>query len=426
MNAGSSSPRRASERRIRTLPAVLLLVLAALLASAFAAATAVAAKSRLTAELRQAQLAAVNEPEVANVVPDAGPLAGGTLVVIGGSHFTDATEVRFGATPAASFIVKNDGRIEAVSPSGSQGRVDVTVVTPEGTSALNKGDHFTYVPPGPYVTEVRPEEGDVTGGRPVKVLGTGFTGATEVSFGGAPAKFEVNSSEAISVTTPAGNDHVVDVRVTTPEGTSPVVPEDHYVYTTPYIEISGVKPSTGAAAGGIPVAISGLGFYGVTGVDFGGVLSESFTVNSPFSITATVPAHTVGRTKITVLTSFGPSLPEYCPRNKARREANCSYRDFYRYKAPSVDSISPANGPVAGGTPITITGHGFAVGESGTEVLFGKKLAKSVSCSSESTCTAVTPAADKGKPGSEYVKVTVTTDITGRSKKNPAVKFTYE
>ncbi|HUA75068.1 MAG TPA: IPT/TIG domain-containing protein [Solirubrobacteraceae bacterium] len=421
MTARSSSRIGLTGRLAGRAPVVALLAVAAGLTSAPAAT---ASPMRLRARLRQAQLAIAGEPEVGNVVPDAGPLEGGTAVVVGGSHFTGATEVRFGATPAAGFVVKNDDRIEAVSPAGSQGRVDVTVTTPEGTSAVNKGDHFTYVPPGPYVTEVRPEEGNVEGGKPVKVLGTGFTGATEVTFGGVPAKFEVSSSEAISVSTPVGNAHVVDVRVTTPEGTSPVVPEDHYLYNNPYIEISGVKPSTGGAAGGIPVAISGLGFYGVTGIDFGGVPSESFTVNSPYSITAIVPPHTVGRNRITVLTGFGPSLPEYCPKNKEKRNTNCTQRDFYRYKAPSVDSISPSHGPRSGGTPITITGHGFAAGEGTTEVLFGKALAKSVNCSSESECTALTPGSNKA--GSAYVKVTVTTNITGRSKKNPAVKFEYE
>jgi hypothetical protein len=421
MTARSSSRIGLTGRLAGRAPTVALLAVAAGLAGA---PTAGASPLRLRARPRQVNLAVASAPEVSNVVPDAGPPEGGTLVVVGGSHFTGATEVRFGATPATSFTVKNDGRIEAVSPAGSQGRVDVTVTAPEGTSAVNKGDHFTYVPPGPYVTEVRPEEGSAEGGRPVKVLGTGFTGATEVTFGGVPAKFEVNSSEAISVTTPIGNAHVVDVRVTTPEGTSPVVPEDHYLYSNPYIEISGVKPSTGAAAGGIPVAISGVGFYGVTGVEFGGVLSESFTVISPSSITATVPAHTVGKVKITVETGFGPSLPEYCPKNKEKRNTNCTARDFYRYKTPSVDAISPATGPRTSGTVVTITGHGFAVGESGTEVLFGKNPSRSVSCSSESTCTAVTPGANKAGP--VYVKATVATDITGRSKKNPGAVFTYE
>ena len=54
-----------------------------------------------------------------SVTPDQGPEAGGTAVVILGHCFTGATQVLFGATPAASFVVIDDGRIEAVSRPGS-------------------------------------------------------------------------------------------------------------------------------------------------------------------------------------------------------------------------------------------------------------------------------------------------------------------
>jgi hypothetical protein len=61
--------------------------------------------------------------------------------------------------------------------------------------------------------------------------------------------------------------------------------------------ISGFTPTTGAAAGGTSVTISGAGFTGATGVSFGtsssgsgGKAAASFTVNSDTSITAVVAA----------------------------------------------------------------------------------------------------------------------------------------
>jgi IPT/TIG domain/Subtilase family len=82
-------------------------------------------------------------PSVTAVQPGEGPPAGATSVTIAGANFADATAVDFGASAAASFTVDSPGEITAVSPPGS-GTVDVTVTTPEGTSAANPGDRFSY------------------------------------------------------------------------------------------------------------------------------------------------------------------------------------------------------------------------------------------------------------------------------------------
>jgi hypothetical protein len=67
--------------------------------------------------------------------------------------------------------------------------------------------------------------------------------------------------------------------------------------------------------------------------------------------------------------------------------------------APTVTSISPASGPTAGGTSITITGTGFI---SGTTVTIGGNDASDVSVSATSI-TATTPA---GADGPQDVVVT--------------------
>lgn len=74
----------------------------------------------------------------------AGTDAGGDAVQITGTGFTGATAVNFGATPATAFTVNSDTSITATSPAGSTGTVDVTVVTPAGTSATSAADQFSY------------------------------------------------------------------------------------------------------------------------------------------------------------------------------------------------------------------------------------------------------------------------------------------
>jgi hypothetical protein len=91
-------------------------------------------------------LAPALAPTITAVSPASGPLAGGTSVTITGSGFTGATAVNFGSTPASSFAVNSDSQITATSPAAtSVGPVDVTVITPDGTSATSPADRYTYI-----------------------------------------------------------------------------------------------------------------------------------------------------------------------------------------------------------------------------------------------------------------------------------------
>jgi hypothetical protein len=65
----------------------------------------------------------------------------------------------------------------------------------------------------------------------------------------------------------------------------------------------------------------------------------------------------------------------------------------YGILAPTVTSVSPTTGPIAGGTPVTLTGTHFA---SGTRVTFGGAAATSVAVVSAEQITANTPAHGAG------------------------------
>ena len=89
----------------------------------------------------------VSKAPVVNLIsPPTG--TAGTVVTIEGSLFqkkpTGATTVYFGATPATGVTVVNGKTLTAVAPATS-GTVDITVVDPSGTSAINEpADLFTY------------------------------------------------------------------------------------------------------------------------------------------------------------------------------------------------------------------------------------------------------------------------------------------
>jgi Hypothetical glycosyl hydrolase family 15/IPT/TIG domain len=241
-------------------------------------------------------------PTVTSVNPNGGSPTGGTSVQITGTGFTAASAVAFGSTAATNVVVVSSTQITATSPAGF-GAVDVTVTTAAGTSATSSADQFTYAPPA--VTSVAPNQGGTVGGTSVTITGTGFTGATAVAFGAtAAASFTFVSDTKLTATTPAGSG-VVDVTVTTPDGTSANVAGDQFTYVPAVMSIS---PTFGPAAGGTTVTITGIGFTGTTAVAFGGV-SAAFTFVSDTQLTATSPLGSAGPppVDITVTTPAGTS-----------------------------------------------------------------------------------------------------------------------
>jgi hypothetical protein len=169
-------------------------------------------------------------PLVSGITPTSGPAAGGTSVTLTGSGFTGATSVSFGATADATFTVDSDTQITATSPAGSSGTVDVTVTTAGGTSVTSSNDLFTYIP-FPVVSSVTPPSGSANGGTTVTITGSGFTGATSVSFGSTTtSNFRVDTDAQITVVSPAGSSGTVDVTVTTAGGTSATSSNDLFTY----------------------------------------------------------------------------------------------------------------------------------------------------------------------------------------------------
>ena len=326
-------------------------------------------------------------PTVTAVSPSSGPTAGGTGVTITGTNLTGATTVDFGATAATSVVVVSSTSITATSPTGSAGVVDVTVTTPGGTSTTGSPDEFTYVA-APTVSSVSPASGPTGGGTGVTITGTNLTGATGVKFGTASAtSVVVVSSTSVTATSPAGAAGVVDVTVTTPGGTSAASPTDEFTYGLAPT-VAAVTPNTGPTAGGTGVTITGANLTGATAVDFGTNAATSVVVVSGTSITATSPAGAAGVVDVTVTTPNGTSTT--------------GAGDHFTYAAaPTVTAVSPATGPTAGGTGVTITGTNLT---GATVVDFGSSPATSVHVVSSTSVTATSPAGPAG-----VVDVTVTT-----------------
>ncbi len=315
-------------------------------------------------------------PTVTAIVANSGTNLGGTPVTISGTNFTGATSVTIGGNPATNVTVSNATTITATTPAGTGSNVPVVVTTPAGASPAANLYSYVAVPP-PTVTAVSPNHGSAAGGTSITITGTNFTGASAVTIGGSAAQFvNVVSATSITAVIPAHAAGVVDLTVTTPAGTSATSAADQFTYVAAPA-VTTVSPATGPPAGGTTVTITGTGFTGATSVTIGGSPATGITVNgSGTSITAITPAHVAGIVDVVVTSPTG--------------NTGSSGAGLFTYvtPAPTVTAIALPSGSTLGGTLVTITGTNFT---GATAVTIGGNAATSVTVTSATTITAITP-----------------------------------
>lgn len=187
---------------------------------------------------------------------------GGTLTTL--YSFCAQSNCSDGAYPSDSLVQGTDGNFYGTTPSGGPNN-DGTIFK------LSLGLR-------PFVSFVRPP-GRV--GWTVQILGQGFTGTTEVSFGGPPSAFTVKSDTYLIATVPPGATTGL-VTVTTPSNT---LKSDKIFRVLP--RILSFSPTSGTA--GTSVVIAGESFTQATAVSLACKHQMSFTVDSDTQITAIVP-----------------------------------------------------------------------------------------------------------------------------------------
>jgi hypothetical protein len=351
------------------------------------------------------------------VTPASGSPSGGTAVTITGTSFVvGGTEVFFGGKAAGSVRVASPTSLTCTTPPGTFGaQVDVVIRTPGGVSGGLPAPTFTYLDP-PTVTKIDKNRGPSAGGDTVTVTGTNFVAGnggadgkpnTTVTFGGTAATNVLVGSDPTSFTCTvpaAGTVLAVDVVVTTKGGTSATSAASKYTYVLPPT-VTAVTPASGPVVGGQAVTVTGTNLTGATEVHFGTALATKAAVVTDTSLTATTPAGTAGPVDVTVFTDGGPS---------AKSDA-----DKYTYlDRPTVTALSPATGPAAGGTVVTVTGTNLA---STTSVTFGGTAGTALTGVTATSLTITSPPGTKGNAAD----VVVHTTLAGDSTQSTADLFTY-
>jgi hypothetical protein len=205
------------------------------------------------------------------------------------------------------------------------------------------------------ITSLVPASGPTTGGTPVQINGSGFTGTDcnptggiAVEFGGIDAQScQVNGAgTVITAFSPAQGAGTVDVVVNNGNGPSianPVTAND-FTYVTPSTPVvSSVTPASGSI--GTVVRIAGAGFVPGAQVFFGLRPATTVVVQSASIIDATAPDPLDPTRPLTVRVIVqvgGLSSPD-------------SAGDSFTYATVGVTGLSPDSGPP--GTVVTITAH---------------------------------------------------------------------
>ena len=164
--------------------------------------------------------------------------------------------------------------------------------------------------------------------------------------------------------------------------------------------MSSVSPNNGSTAGGTAVTITGSNFATGATVTFGSRGGDQRGGGEQYDDHSHDAGGECGR---------GDG-----DRDQSRALSGSLASGFTYVVVPTVSSVSPNNGPMAGGTAVTITGTNFAAGAT---VTFGGTAATNVVVVSSTTITATTPAGTAGA-------VTVTVTVNGQSG-SLANGFTY-
>ena len=137
----------------------------------------------------------------------------------------------------------------------------------------------------PTVSGFSPASGSP--GTSVTVTGTGFTGASSVTFNGSASTFTVVSDTQITATVPSGATSG-PIAVTTSAGSASSASSFTVTAVVAAPRITSISPTSGRV--GSTVTINGSALTGATSVKFGGGVSAAFTVVSDARLTATVPS----------------------------------------------------------------------------------------------------------------------------------------
>lgn len=298
-------------------------------------------------------------PEITSISPENGPIAGGTNVKVYGKNFMKGVQVKFGDKAASSITFNNSGYLYVKTPAvDTWGPVDVSIENPDGTSAVLEKAFNYDEPPKLELLSITPAEGSTIGNETVALAGKEFKTGAKVYFNNIESSsVTFSSAQALIVKTPVWDkEEKVDIKVVNPSGEEASL-KQAYTYIAPPPPpgptISSVTPNTGRMDENTLIYIDGANFEKGAKLNFGGA-------DTTYSY--------VSATRLQLRTPFWnePVSVDIQLTNPDGQSA--SLEKAFTYTAPPalpdpvVSRVSPANGPMTGGTLVYVDGANYQKG----------------------------------------------------------------
>lgn len=331
-------------------------------------------------------------PTVTSVTPAEGPTAGGQTITVRGQRFANTATVRFdvaGDVRAGTNVnVVNLTELTVTTPAHVDGAATV-IVSNAANESGSLPDGFRFNAP-PLLTSLTPASGLTSGGATVTLHGSNFRSGALVRFG-TSAGTGVNvdpSGTFVTVVSPASaSPGVVDVVLVNADGQQ-ARRADGFRYLLPLPTLSAVAPARGPSSGGTLITLSGTNFFTSPTVLVNDVAATNVSRVSATQLTAVTPPGTPGIVTVAVANLDGQQA---------------ALMAAYAYDAaPSIASVTPARGPVGGGTRITIHGADF---QPGAWVHIGGAPAVATTVVDANTLITTTPSGGAGAVDVEVTNV---------------------
>ena len=287
-----------------------------------------------------------------SILPASGSIYGGQTVTISGNGFSgQVSDTIVMAGSAECSVTETDaGSVTCITPSYSAGATDF-VVTSNGVEFPAISFEYSLADT-PLITSISPSSG--SGAIQITVSGSNFGSAPSVSIGEIDCNPTSSTTTSISCSAssiPGGEYFVMVSSIELGYSNADVT------YTSA-LTLTSVTPSSGSFGGGSEIILSGQGF----------------DTNVEPDVTVCNAICRVSKVSDTSLTCITPSNSgsgtETCDVTLTQGAGSVTVSGGFTYDdslTPHVTDVSPKRGGTGGGTPMTITGTGFAA--SGNKVM---------------------------------------------------------
>lgn len=355
---------------------------------------------------------------VRSLLPSTGSVQGGTIINVSGAGFINTTE-------AACLVGERFGEATYINPTLVQCRVP-EAQTEDGTSLAavriaNNGVDFTdnldaifeYVPSF-EVIYVEPTAGPTTGGTTLRVTGTGFETASNIScvVNEVIVETVVETSERVACATPsAASPGRVKIALTNNrvDFSRTLV---SFLYHSP-IEVTSVYPTSAPENGGSRLLVTGSGFTDTAGLSctftfYAGrersTIESAAVYISENLVSCGSPAERVGEASVHI-TNNGVDL-------------SASWVPFTVTSTSTVTMVWPSSGSTNGGTDTRVRGTAF-VDSLTAFCRFGDEIVRANTVVDHTTVLCTSP------PREDEGQVTVDFTSNGVDWTASGVSFTY-